>query len=329
MTGCSSRKADAAWYLHELTKHMDLSMFVLFSSAAGVFGSPGQSNYAAANAFLDALAAHRRALGLTGSSMAWGLWEEASGMTGSLSEADRSRMARSGIGTLSSEQGLQLFDGALGYGQGTHPPRPLDLKALRAQAKMGILPTMLAGLVRVPTRRSNEQGRSLTRRLAGVPENERESVLLEVIRTEVSIVLGHASPGVIEVQRAFKELGFDSLAALALRNRLNAVTGLRLSTTLVFDYPTPAALAAHLLEEVSDVEVHVDKPAVSVVSVDEPIAIVGMGCRFPGGVRSPGDLWELVVDGVDAISGFPADRGWDLEGLYDAGSNRSGDLLRA
>jgi acyl transferase domain-containing protein len=317
-------KVDAALHLHELTQHLELSAFVLFSSLTATTGAQGQGNYAAANAFLDALAMHRRARGLAGSSVAWGLWARAGGMSGELGEEDLARMARSGIGALSTDEGLALFDLASATHEALVLPVRLDVAALRAQAADGKLPTLFRGLIRVPSRRGDKEAGSLARRLAGVPEGEREGVVLEVVRTEVAIVLGHASSGAIGMQRAFKELGFDSLAAVALRNRLNAVTGLRMPTTLVFDYPTPAALADYLLEEVSDTEVNVEMPAVSVVPVEEPIAIVGMSCRFPGGVRSPDDLWEIVAHGVDAISEFPVDRGWDLEGMYDSGSDRPG-----
>ena len=145
-------KLDAAWYLHELTEHSELQSFVLFSSAAGALGSPGQGNYAEANAFLDGLAAHRRARGLAGTSLAWGLWEKASGMTGDLDGVDRAWMARSGMGALSSEQGLQLFDAALAAGEAFMLPARLDLAVLRAQARTGTRPALLAGLVHVPPR---------------------------------------------------------------------------------------------------------------------------------------------------------------------------------
>ncbi len=319
-----SPKVDAALYLHELTEHLQLSAFVLFSSSTATLGAQGQGNYAAANAFLDALAMHRRARGLAGVSMAWGLWDLAGGMSGELGEVDLARMARSGMGALSVEEGLELFDVASAAHEAVLLPLRLDLAALRARAVDGTLPTLFSSLIRAPSRRESKQEGSLARRLAGVPEGEREDVVLELVRTEVAIVLGHTSPGAIAVKRAFKELGFDSLAALALRNRLHTVTGLRLPTTLVFDYPTPTALAGYLLGEVSDTQIDAAMPIVSVAPVEEPIAIVGMSCRFPGGVRSPEDLWELVASGADAISEFPADRGWDLEGLYDSGSNRPG-----
>jgi polyketide synthase 12 len=183
--------------------------------------------------------------------MAWGLWEKASAMTGGLSETDRSRMARSGLHALSSEQGLELFDGALGGSEAFMLGASLDPRALRAQARMGVLPPLLSGLVRVPRRRSNEQAGSLARRLASTPQSEREPVALQIVRAQVAAVLGHASPEAVDEQRAFKELGFDSLAAVELRNRLNTVTGLRLPATLVFDYPTPADVAHYLVGKVS------------------------------------------------------------------------------
>jgi acyl transferase domain-containing protein len=248
LDGVLAPKADAAWHLHELTAHLDLGAFVLFSSAAGTLGSPGQGNYAAANAFLDSLAAYRRARGLAGVSIAWGLWEQASEITGGLSAADRARMSRAGLGALASARALELFDAAVDVGEAFMLCAPLDLPALRAQARTGVLPALLGGLVRMPARRSAEQGASLKRRLAAAAGDEREGVALEAVRGEVAIVLGHASAGAIGRQQTFRELGFDSLSAVELRNRLNTLTGLQLPATLVFDYPTPAAIVGHLLE---------------------------------------------------------------------------------
>jgi NAD(P)-dependent dehydrogenase (short-subunit alcohol dehydrogenase family)/acyl carrier protein len=244
-------KVDAAWHLHELTGHMDLSMFVLFSSAAATMGSPGQGNYAAANAFLDALAAHRRAHHLPGISIAWGYWEQASEMTSALSESDLARMTRQGVLPLSTRLGLELFDAALEADQPQVVGMRLDTVAARAQARAGLLPDLLRGLVRVPAVSSTHTG-SLVRRLAGVPKAEREAVVLDLVRVEVAAVLGHASHGGIDPERAFKDLGFDSLVAVELRNRLSAITGLRLPATLVFDYPNATALARYLLDQVGE-----------------------------------------------------------------------------
>ena len=243
-------KVDGAWHLHELTEQMDLSMFVLFSSAAAAFGSAGQANYAAANAFLDALASHRRARGLPAGSLAWGLWDQASGMTEDMDDADRLRMERSGLRPLLPEEGLRLFDESLNAAEGLLLPVPLDLGDLRAQARTGVLPAMFSELVRSPARRSSDQGKSLALRLAGTPQDEREDVVLDLVISQVALVLGHASPATVEQRRTFKELGFDSLAAVELRNRLGAVTGLRLPATLVFDYPTASAVTEYLLSEV-------------------------------------------------------------------------------
>jgi acyl transferase domain-containing protein/NADPH:quinone reductase-like Zn-dependent oxidoreductase/NADP-dependent 3-hydroxy acid dehydrogenase YdfG/acyl carrier protein len=241
-----SPKADAAWHLHELTEQMDLDAFVMFSSAAATVGAPGQGNYAAANTFLDALAAHRRAKGQPASSLAWGLWAELSALTG---QADLSRMERAGVGGLSTEEGLELFDTAHNAEEPLMLPVRLDIAKLRAAARAGVLPPLLSGLVRAPTRRAVESG-SFARRLVEAPEADREEVALELLRAHVAAVLGHSSAEAVDPQSAFKDLGFDSLAAVELRNRLNTATDLRLPATLVFDYPTPAALAGYLLKEV-------------------------------------------------------------------------------
>jgi polyketide synthase 12 len=231
-----SAKAAAAWILHELTEHLPLCAFVLFSSAAGLLGGPGQANYAAANTFLDALAAYRRARGLVGVSMAWGLWEESSGMTGSLSAADRARMTRSGMGVLSCERGLELFDACLAGEEALVLAAPLETSSLRVQASMDMLPPIFSGLVRVPRRRTRKLGKgSLAARLAATPEADREQIAVELVLAQVATVLGHASAETIDPQRSFKDLGFDSLAAVELRNRLSVATGLHLPVTIVFD----------------------------------------------------------------------------------------------
>ncbi|WP_411104557.1 SDR family NAD(P)-dependent oxidoreductase [Streptomyces sp. cmx-4-9] len=321
-------KLDAAVHLHELTAGMQLSAFVLFSSVAALVGSPGQANYAAANAFLDALAAVRRAEGLPATSLAWGLWANAGGMAGDLDESDIARLERMGTAALSTDLGLELFDRAVGLGEALVAPVLLDAGALRVQARAGLLPALFRGLVRVPARRVGAGG-SLARQLADVAVADRERVVVDLVRAQVAAVLGHASGAAVDADRAFKELGFDSLGAVELRNRLTQVSGVRLPSTLVFDHPTSAAVARLLLSEVGGVE------SAAVVPVraqrrrpvaDEPLAIVGMACRYPGGVGSPEELWELVAEGRDAISGLPADRGWDLERLYHPDPDRLGTI---
>ncbi|WP_158828215.1 beta-ketoacyl reductase, partial [Streptomyces sp. NRRL S-118] len=296
------------------TAGMDLSAFVLFSSVSALIGTPGQANYAAANAALDALAAGRRAGGLPATSLAWGLWADGRGMEGELGEADLARLARMGIGALPAAEALELFDHALGQDTALLAPVKFDLPALRAQARTGLLPAPLHGLAPAPRRA--DTGGSLAQRLAGVAEADRERIVLELVAGHVAAALGHASAGSIDPERAFKDLGFDSLTAVDLRNSLSQATGVRLPATLVFDHPNPVAVARLLLREVGAIA-GTRRPVVRPRRVDdEPIAIVGMGCRFPGGVSSPEELWELVASGRDAVSEFPDDRGWDVEGLF-------------
>ncbi|MFJ8081672.1 SDR family NAD(P)-dependent oxidoreductase [Streptomyces sp. NPDC096205] len=253
-------KADAAWHLHELTADLDLTAFVLFSSIAGVVGSPGQANYAAANAFLDALAHQRHAQGLPATSLAWGFWAQASGMTGHLDDTDLARIERSGLGALDTEYGLALFDRALAAAEepALVPVRPHG-PALRELAVGGNLPPLLSGLVRTPVRRaaavssaesgSGRGGSALTDRLDGVSAEERVKVLGDLIRADVASILGLGHPAGVDTERGLRDMGFDSLTAVELRNRLNTATGLRLPTTLVFDYPTVGALTDHVLSE--------------------------------------------------------------------------------
>jgi NAD(P)-dependent dehydrogenase (short-subunit alcohol dehydrogenase family)/acyl carrier protein len=240
-------KVDAAVHLHELTEGHDLAMFVLFSSVAGVLGGPGQANYAAANAVLDALAQHRRSRGLAALSLAWGLWAQASDMTGELSETDLARLERNGFGALSTEEGLALLDAARGLGTAFAVPVKLDPAGLR---RTGTDLPLLRGLVRMPARRAGKKDvAALVTRLGGLPPEERLPSVLELVRAQVATVLAHSSPTAVAPGQAFKELGFDSLTAVELRNRINAETGLSLSATLVFDYPNPEALAGYVLAE--------------------------------------------------------------------------------
>ncbi|MGW0595173.1 type I polyketide synthase [Streptosporangium sp. NPDC002607] len=245
-------KVDAAWYLHELTQDANLAAFVLFSSLAGVVGAPGQGNYAAANVFLDALAEARRARGLAGLSLAWSAWAQDAGMTGTLSGAEMRRISRTGMPALSAEQGLAAFEAAEVSGRAMVVPVRLELSVLRA---MGEVPPLMRGLVRVGRRSAvsvpvGGDG-ELVRRLAGLEQAEQVRLMLELVRAQAAVVLGHDSVDAIQPGREFRELGFDSLTTVELRNRLNAVTGLPLSATIIFDYPTPASLAEHLLEEIA------------------------------------------------------------------------------
>ncbi|MEU9477997.1 SDR family NAD(P)-dependent oxidoreductase [Streptomyces sp. NPDC048191] len=316
-------KADAAWYLHELTRDLDLAAFVLFSSAAGTVDGAGQSGYAAANAFLDALAAHRRHHGLPAHSLAWGFWEQRTGLTAHLTDADVDRMARAGVRPLPTEEGLRLLDAALGADEPLLLPVGLDLTVLRRATDV---PAVLRGLVPARARRtaaSRTDSASLADRLAALGPAERDAALMELVRTHVAAVLGHGSDMTLDPRRSFREAGFDSLTAVELRNRLGNAVGLRLPATLVFDYPDAGALVGHLRTELFGAQAE-STAEVTAREADEPIAIVAMACRYPGGVSTPEELWGLLADGGDGIGAFPADRGWDLDGLYDPEPGKAG-----
>ena len=292
-------KADGAWHLHELTQDLDLPLFVLFSSVAGTLGGPGQGNYAAASSFLDALARFRTARGLSALSLAWGLWEQASEMVG---QANAERMARQGVRGLSAAEGLSLFDAAMASGEPVLVPARLDAAAVRRWA--GTIPPLLAGLMQEPVRPAATQPaaheNALGAQLAALATAERETAVLDLVRAQVATVLGFADPDAADPGHTFKDLGFDSLTAVELRNRLGAATGLQLPATLIFDYPTPAALAAFLRAGTArGASQRTREPSSlpAAAASDEPVAIVGMGCRFPGGVDSPQQFWELLAAG--------------------------------
>ncbi|WP_413805364.1 SDR family NAD(P)-dependent oxidoreductase [Streptomyces sp. OE57] len=246
-------KADAAWNLHELTRDAGLSAFVLFSAAAGLLGAAGQGNYAAANAFLDALAVHRHAHGLPATSLAWGYWAQATGMTGGMTDTDRARLARAGMVGLETEQGLALLDIALDSGLPTLAPIRLDLATMRREAHADDLPLLFRSLVRgaapqAATAAVAPGWAAPAEAFAAMSGEDRRQALLKLVRNATATVLGHDTADAIHPAQNFRELGFDSLTAVELRNRLGAATGLRLPTTLVFDHPTPTAVV-RLLEE--------------------------------------------------------------------------------
>ncbi|HWF28646.1 MAG TPA: type I polyketide synthase [Mycobacterium sp.] len=315
-------KVDAAWNLHESTRDLNLSAFVMFSSMAGLVGSSGQGNYAAANSFLDGLAAHRRAHGLPAISLAWGLWDQASAMTGGLDAADLARLGRDGILALSSVEAMELFDTALIVDEPFLAPARIDLGALRAHAVA--IPPMFTDLVNAPTRRRVDDSlaaakskSALAHRLDGLSEAEQHAVILDLVRSHIATVLGNTTAETIDPDKAFQELGFDSLTAVEMRNRLKTATGLALSPTLIFDYPTPNGLAGYIRTELAGVPQEIKHAPVVRSTHDDPIAIVGMACRYPGGVNSPDDLWDMLTEGRDVLSEFPGDRGWNLAGLYN------------
>nr|WP_229903207.1 type I polyketide synthase [Amycolatopsis bullii] len=333
LAGVLRAKSYAALNLHELTRTAELSAFVLFSSTAGVWGGPGQSNYAAANAFLDALAEHRRGLGLTATSIAWGPWAE-SGMADHAALLQRQR--RGGILALEVEQAFAALRQALDhddtcvtvagvdwalYAPGFGTLRPSRLIEGVPEAKRALELTAEA------SGDPDAGGSALSARLAGLSEAERERELLDIVKLFVSGVLGFDGADEVDAARAFSDIGFDSLTAVELRNRLSSLTGVRLPSTLIFDYPTPTALARYLRGELvaDDAPAAAEPPAaVTAQPADDPIVIVGMSCRFPGDVRSPEQLWDLLAEGGDAITEFPADRGWDLDAIYHSDADNTG-----
>ncbi|QWF78550.1 type I polyketide synthase [Amycolatopsis sp. CA-230715] len=322
-------KVAGAVNLHELTAGMDLSAFVLFSSFSGTMGSPGQAGYAAANAFLDALAEQRHAEGLPATSIAWGPWAGA-GMAAA--DAVTNRGSAHSMPLLDPELALTAMGRILARDETCVGIVDLDWTKFAAGLPSD---TPVPLLDEIPdVRRALEAAKSdsdtaavpaasaLARRLTGLSRTERVDVLLDVVRTQAAVVLGHQHGGQIEPDRAFRDLGFDSLSALEFRNQLGAAVVLSLPATLIFDYPTPLALAEHL----AGAALGADSAPVAAAATDEPIAIIGMSCRFPGGVSTPEQLWELLVSGTDALTEFPADRGWDIERLYhpDRDANEPG-----
>ncbi|MGW1061349.1 type I polyketide synthase [Micromonospora rubida] len=312
-------KAEAARHLDELTRDLGLDAFVLFSSLASTFPGSGQASYAAANAYLDAVAERRRDLGLPATSIGWGLWAGESAAT-----ASGDRLVRAGLQPMEPALALVALEEALATGETRLIVSGFDWArftratvTLRAATALRDLPDAVPFLADAPG--GGEGGDSLAWRLARMSPGDRDEELLTLVRTEVAGTLGHADPVAIEPGRVFKDLGFDSLTAVDLRNRLATATGLRLSVTLAFDHPTVTALVRHLtglLGIAGDPAGTPAEPAVAVPPPDDPIAIVAMSCRFPGDVSSPEDLWQLVVDGTDAITPFPDSRGWDLDELY-------------
>ncbi|MEU4205632.1 type I polyketide synthase, partial [Streptomyces sp. NPDC026294] len=327
-------KVHGAVLLDELTADLGLDAFVLFSAAAATLGGPGQGNYAAANAFLDALAENRRARGLNALAVAWGPW--AGGGMADSNEAVRSRMRKMPMPPMDPRLAVRALAEALRGPDAAVAVMDVDWAQLASDASAtGMLKRplvrdlpeihqLLAAAGNTVTVAPAEG--ELARQLAGLDRAEQERMLADVVRGEAAVVLGYASADAVEDRRAFKDLGFDSLTAVELRNRLNAATGLRLPSTLVFDYPTPLALAAFLRDELTGQQKGTAAPAVTVVAApaDEPLAIVGMACRFPGGVGSPEEFWEFLASGGDGVGDFPADRGWDLESVYDPEGEREG-----
>ncbi|GAB1818700.1 hypothetical protein HerbRD11066_18640 [Herbidospora sp. RD11066] len=314
-------KADGAAHLDELTADRELDAFVGFSSGAATWGSARLAGYAAANAALDALAEDRRARGLAGTSVAWGLWGGGGMGEGLAGEV----LQRLGVREMDAGLAIGVLAGILDADEDLVVVSDIDWEKFapiftvqRPSPLLADLPDAQRALADVrPVVAEKVAGTELGRRLTGLDQAEQERILTDLVRAEAAAVLGHVSADAVPPGRAFKDLGFDSLTAVDLRTRLNAATGLKLPATLVFDHPTPVAVVAFLRAELLGI-LDSGAPIADRTAADfgEPIAIIGMGCRFPGGVREPEDLWDVVANGIDTISGFPTDRGWDPDGLY-------------
>ncbi|MFI1569044.1 type I polyketide synthase [Streptomyces sp. NPDC020490] len=325
-------KVDGARHLDELLGDTELDAFVLFSSNSGVWGAAGHTAYAAANAFLDALAARRRARGLTATSVAWGAW----GGGGIMETAGvQEYMSRRGVLEMDPGTALIALLQAVEHDETFVAVADVDwsrfapgFAATRPSPLLTGIPEARRELAAATAEPDGEDGpeNAFVRRLTAADGDERETLLLGLVRTEAATALGHSGADAIEPGRAFRDAGFDSLTAVDLRNRIAAVTGLTLPATLVFDHPTPQALAAHIgaqLLGASEAAVPA-QAGESRTATDEPIAVVAMSCRYPGDVTSPEDLWRLVAEGRDAIGGFPTDRGWNLDGFYDPDPDKTG-----
>ncbi|MFG3008843.1 SDR family NAD(P)-dependent oxidoreductase, partial [Streptomyces calvus] len=314
-------------HLHELTRGHDLSMFVLFSSIVGVLGNAGQANYAAANAYLDAVAEQRRAAGLPVTCVAWGPWADAGMAT---ADVLTDRMSHDGLTPMAPDTAVAALRAAVTEGA-PHvtvvdvdwPSYAAVLTAARPSPLIGDLPEVRRALE--AAKAAAPDTHALRDRLRGLAPAEQDRLLTDLVRAEVATALRHASPDAIDVHRAFKDLGFDSLTAVEVRNRITAATDVTLPTTLLFDHPNTAAVVDHLKDRLLGEQRHTAAPVVVAAgATDEPMAVVAMACRFPGGVTSPEELWDLMVAEVDAVSTPPADRGWDLDAMYDPDTERHG-----
>ncbi|MFJ9822703.1 type I polyketide synthase, partial [Streptomyces sp. NPDC101151] len=328
-------KVTAARHLDELTTELGLELdaFVLFSSVIGVWGNGGQAAYAAANASLDALAHDRHARGLPAMSLAWGTWSGGGMADGDTDE----RMRRRGLTAMAPEPAVDALAQAVRRDEPFLAVADIDWQrfvtqftATRASRLFDELPEAVqnTGSAGDTESRAAGSGPALAQRLGNLAAGEQERLLVELVRTHAAAVLGHAGTDAVAVSRAFKELGFDSMRVMELRNRLNAATGLRLPTGAVFDHPTVTLMARYLRTELlgpddtTDADTAAQDAATpartaAAATGDEPIAIVAMSCRLPGDVRTPEELWQLLSEGRDAVAGFPTDRGWDVAGLYD------------
>ncbi|WP_143230286.1 type I polyketide synthase, partial [Actinosynnema sp. ALI-1.44] len=324
-------KAVGAKYLDEATADLALDEFVMFSSISATWGSNDHAAYAAGNSYLDALAEDRRARGLPGTSIAWGVWNTRdwdavdAAMDQAPGRVTPQRLLRQGMNFLDTQRALTALGEILADDETFIALADVEwdkfapvFSAARPRPLLETIPE-----AHEETEVADERG-EFASRLSGMSVAERRRTVVELVRSHAAAVLGHESVDEIVSTRAFRELGFDSLTAVELRNRLNAAAGIRLPSTVIFDHPSASALADEILTELFGSAIDENAPVVAHVASTEPIAIVGMACRYPGGVRTPEELWELLVSGGDAIGGFPTDRGWDAEALFDPDPDAEG-----
>ena len=311
-------------HLDALTRDADLDFFMLYSSGGGDLLPAGQGGYAAANACLDGLAARRRAAGLPAQSLAWGPWAD-EGMARGLGQRRKVRMARQGVVDAVCASGPPLFEAAIARPEAQLVLAKLDLRTA-AKAFEGSVPPLWRGLIKAPRRAAAARPDGWARELVLLAPDRRLEAVVDVVRSEVARVLSLAGADAVETDRPLKELGLDSLMAVELRNALGKRAGARLPATLAFDYPTPAVIAKYLLERVLLLsEAVAVAPVVAARAVEEPIAIVGIGCRYPGGVSDPATFWRVLEEGVDAVTEVPRER-WDVDAFYDPDPDAAGKM---
>ncbi|MFJ4659053.1 type I polyketide synthase, partial [Nocardia sp. NPDC088792] len=317
-------KVAGALLLDELIRDVDLDAFVLFSSGAAAWGSAGQGGYATANACLDALASRRRAQGLVGTTVSWGAWESTGMMEADAGYAEY--LERLGVTPMAPVQATAALERILGDDDVTATVTDMDW-ARFVPAFTLARPSLLFSLLAASGEADKaETANSAMDSLRAMSHHERNDYLLAVTREQVAVVLGYDRGDEVDPDQVFKDLGIDSVTAVDLRNRLQTVTGLSLPSTLVFDHPTVGRIVAYLADLAADQvgEIANAFPVAVNLTTDDPIVIVGMACRFPGGVAGPADLWRVVAAGVDVMSEFPDDRGWDVAALYDPAGDRTG-----
>ncbi|WP_455771540.1 SDR family NAD(P)-dependent oxidoreductase, partial [Streptomyces koyangensis] len=333
-------KALGVVHLDQATAELDLDEFVLFSSISATWGSNDHGAYAAGNSFLDGFAEARRARGLPATSIAWGVWDSRdwdavdASMEQGAGAVTPSRLRRQGMNFLETQRALTALGEILTEDETFIAVADVEwekfapvFRLARPRPLLDTIPEAQEAVDPARSADTQDAGRGeYASRLAALSEGERRRTVIELVRSHATAVLGHESTDEIDATRAFRDVGFDSLTAVELRNRLNTATGVRLPSTVVFDHPNPTALAEEVLSELFGVVAAGQGSVVTVAAAapSEPIAIVGMGCRYPGGVRSPEELWELLASGGDAVSGFPVDRGWDVESLFDADPDAEG-----